>query len=68
MRAVTFAKIVFFKKEKMFADVDGGYTDYLSEACKYSTDAIDDVIRGEYDNPEDVEIWKVRIITETVGQ
>jgi hypothetical protein len=67
MKDSMFAKVVYFKSTKEFsASYDGDTTEELSQAMPYPYWYEDLKIAEEFDNPEDVEVWKVKIIVETI--
>lgn len=67
MKDSMFAKIVYFKSTKDFsASFDGDTTDELSQALPYPYFLEDKKIIQDFDEPEDIEVWKVKITVETI--
>jgi hypothetical protein len=67
MKDSMFAKVLYFKSNKEFsASLDGDTTDELSQAMPYPFFQDDKTLVEEFDDPEDIEVWKVRVTVETV--
>jgi hypothetical protein len=64
MKAYSFKKIVYFKKDKTFANRSNSFND----AILYDDELSDETIKSlfDIDYQEQIEIWKVRVTIETI--
>jgi hypothetical protein len=65
---INLKKIVYFKKDKTFADREGNISDFLDDAILYDDELSDKTIKSffDIDYQEQIEIWKVRVTIETI--